>query len=204
MFFLSSAPSDQLVHESINTKTPQYIKALASALHFCHTKHVIHRDIKPENLLIGTNGMVKIADFGWSVHAPALRRKTICGTLDYLPPEMVRQETHDEHVDTWCLGILMYEFLVGRPPFEAPHQEQTYDKILHSPVSFPSHVSPEAQDLILKLLQKNSKARLPLPAVATHPWILANCRPEPIPVAPSLTTTRQQQAGGAAPTAAMR
>lgn len=57
---------------------------------YCHSKHVIHRDIKPENLLLGLNGELKIADFGWSVHAPHSRRKTLCGTLDYLPPEMVQ------------------------------------------------------------------------------------------------------------------
>lgn len=177
----------------------QYIKALANALDFCHKKHVIHRDIKPENLLIGTNGMVKIADFGWSVHAPDLRRKTVCGTLDYLAPEMVRQEPHNERVDTWTLGILMYEFLVGRPPFEAPQQQETYDRIKHASVTFPSHVSPEAQDLIVKLLQKDSRRRLPLAAVATHPWILANCpsdvpRPLPPPAASSSSSSASSTA----------
>ena len=67
-----------------------YIASLAKALIYCHSKHVIHRDIKPENLLLGMKGELKIADFGWSVHAPNSRRKTLCGTLDYLPPEMVQ------------------------------------------------------------------------------------------------------------------
>lgn len=66
-----------------------YIFCLAEALKYCHSKHVIHRDIKPENLLLGLNGELKIADFGWSVHAPHSRRTTMCGTLDYLPPEMI-------------------------------------------------------------------------------------------------------------------
>lgn len=69
----------------------RYIASLAGALLYCHSKHVIHRDIKPENLLLGLNGELKIADFGWSVHAPNSRRRTLCGTLDYLPPEMVSQ-----------------------------------------------------------------------------------------------------------------
>ncbi len=68
----------------------RYVASLAKALMYCHSKHVIHRDIKPENLLLGLNGELKIADFGWSVHAPHSRRKTLCGTLDYLPPEMVQ------------------------------------------------------------------------------------------------------------------
>ena len=62
---------------------------LADALMYCHARKVIHRDIKPENLLLGKDGDIKIADFGWSVHAPSSRRTTMCGTLDYLAPEMV-------------------------------------------------------------------------------------------------------------------
>jgi len=153
-----------------------YIKALASALHYCHTKHVIHRDIKPENLLIGMGGKIKIADFGWSVHAPGMRRKTVCGTLDYLAPEMVRKHTHNESVDTWCLGILMYEFLVGRPPFEHSDSDATYHAICYDQPVFPPYISPEAQDLMLKLLQKDSSQRMSLVDVATHPWILTYCK----------------------------
>lgn len=101
-----------------------YVVSLARALGYCHTKHVIHRDIKPENLLVGLDGQLKIADFGWSVHAPNKRRRTLCGTLDYLPPEMVEGREHDVGVDIWGLGVLTYEFLFGNPPFEAAgHQE---------------------------------------------------------------------------------
>ena len=64
-------------------------------------------------------GTIKIADFGWSIHAPNNRRQTLCGTLDYLPPEMVDDLPHDNKVDIWSLGILCYEFIVGNPPFEA-------------------------------------------------------------------------------------
>ena len=95
----------------------KYICDLALALDYCHQKHVIHRDIKPENLLVGAHGEIKIADFGWSVHAPTSRRNTLCGTLDYLQPEMVEGQEHDEKVDIWSLGVLMYEFLIGCPPF---------------------------------------------------------------------------------------
>jgi serine/threonine protein kinase len=73
----------------------------ATALLYCHKKNVIHRDIKPENLLLSSSGAVKIADFGWSVHAPTAKRHTMCGTLDYLPPEMVEGQAHDKAVDIW-------------------------------------------------------------------------------------------------------
>ena len=95
-----------------------YIDQMADALSYLHSKHVIHRDIKPENLLLGINGELKIGDFGWSVHAPSNRRTTLCGTLDYLPPEMVEGREHNEKVDYWALGVLTYEFIVGSPPFE--------------------------------------------------------------------------------------
>ena len=95
-----------------------------------HSKNIIHRDIKPENLL-DSDGVIKLADFGWSVHAPSDRRKTVCGTLDYLPPEMIDKErrAYDSTVDIWGLGILSYEFVVGRPPFESECQKETYERI---------------------------------------------------------------------------
>ena len=82
---------------------------MTDALIYCHAKKVIHRDIKPENLLLDIKGDLKIADFGWSVHAPSSRRGTMCGTLDFLPPEMIERKMHDEKVDIWSLGILTYE-----------------------------------------------------------------------------------------------
>ena len=94
------------------SRSATYIASLAKALLYCHQKHVIHRDIKPENLLIGIKGELKIADFGWSVHAPNSRRQTLCGTLDYLPPEMVEGRDHDAAVDVWSLGVLLYMLLV--------------------------------------------------------------------------------------------
>ncbi|KAI3926267.1 hypothetical protein MKW98_028403 [Papaver atlanticum] len=106
----------------------QYIASLARALIYCHEKYVIHRDIKPENLLIGAQGELKIVDFvGWSVHT-FNRKRTMCGTLDYLPPEMVGSVEHDASVDIWSLGVLCYEFLYGMPPFEVKEHLDTIQK----------------------------------------------------------------------------
>ncbi|MEW5307738.1 MAG: hypothetical protein WDW36_010115 [Sanguina aurantia] len=153
-----------------------YIASLASALDYCHSKHVIHRDIKPENLLIGLAGELKISDFGWSVHAPTNRRTTLCGTLDYLPPEMVEGREHTAAVDNWSLGVLAYEFLFGGPPFEAPGHQETYRRIVRVDLKFPDSpaVSDEAKDFITKLLVKDCDARLPLKEVSQHPWIKAH------------------------------
>ena len=99
-----------------------------------HKRRIIHRDIKPENILLGINGELKIGDFGWSVHAPGNRRKTLCGTLDYLPPEMVEGRDHSEKVDYWALGVLTYEFICGNPPFEdlSGHNGEVFEQIERS------------------------------------------------------------------------
>lgn len=144
---------------------------MADALAYCHAKKVIHRDIKPENLLLGLNGELKIADFGWSVHAPSSRRATMCGTLDYLPPEMITGGVHDEKVDLWSLGVLCYEFLVGRPPFESKTSSETYRLITSCKYAFPVYVSQNARDLIQKLLKRIPAERLPLLGVINHIWI---------------------------------
>lgn len=157
-------------------RTATYIRQIADALNYCHSKKVIHRDIKPENLLVGSKGEVKLADFGWSVHAPSSRRATVCGTLDYLPPEMVQGKMHTEKVDLWSLGVLCYEFLVGKPPFESTNYDQTYKRISKAIFTFPSFVSEGAQDFIRKLLVVDPHSRLELPSVLTHPWILQNAK----------------------------
>jgi serine/threonine protein kinase len=154
----------------------RYISDLANSLMYCHSKHVIHRDIKPENLLIGPNGEIKIADFGWSVHAPTSRRNTMCGTLDYLPPEMVEGREHDEQVDVWCLGILLYEFLVGNPPFETKTHHETYKRITRVDLRFPANMPADAKDLISKLLVKEPHRRLSLSKIPNHPWIVRSLR----------------------------
>ncbi|GMF49143.1 unnamed protein product [Phytophthora fragariaefolia] len=152
-----------------------YVQEMARALMYMHSKHVIHRDIKPENLLVGFHGELKIADFGWSVHAPSSRRTTLCGTLDYLPPEMIENKPHDENVDVWTLGILMFEFLTGAPPFETENTKETYRRIAHVDLQFPTHVSAEARDLLLKILRHDPQQRLSLELVLQHPWILQHC-----------------------------
>lgn len=80
-----------------------------------------------------------------------LRRKTLCGTLDYLPPEMIEGSPHDEKVDLWSLGVLCYEFMVGHPPFESEGHSATYRRISKVEYTFPAHVSPGARDLISKV-----------------------------------------------------
>ncbi|CAJ0749759.1 18139_t:CDS:2, partial [Entrophospora sp. SA101] len=122
--------------------------------------------IKPENLLLGPNNDLKIADFGWSVHAPGQRRRTFCGTLDYLPPEMVDGLVHDSKADLWNLGVLCYELLSGTVPFSGPGgREGTHKRIVRVEYSMPDHISEDAKHFIkLKKIatSKNPDQRLSL------------------------------------------
>lgn len=165
-------------HRFPEWKAAHYIAQMAAALKYLHKKHVMHRDIKPENILVGIHGEIKISDFGWSVHAPNNRRQTMCGTLDYLPPEMLKPGSQDnyynEKVDLWSLGVLTYEFLVGEAPFEDT-PVMTQRRIARADMSVPSFVSPEAKDLIKRLLVLDPEKRITLDEIQRHPWIVKHC-----------------------------
>lgn len=161
----------------------KFIDQVSDAIDYCHRNKVIHRDIKPENLLLRANGDIVLADFGWSVHAPSNRRKTMCGTVDYLPPEMIENRPYNEKVDHWCIGVLCYEFLAGKPPFEMNNQNSTFERIKKVDVHYQSYMSMFAKDLISKLLKYSPTERLPMPDVRRHQWIL-----EQKPKAPSVLT----------------
>ncbi|XP_051863647.1 aurora kinase A-B isoform X2 [Drosophila albomicans] len=124
----------------------------------------------------GHKGVLKIADFGWSVHEPNSMRMTLCGTVDYLPPEMVLNKPHTKKVDLWSLGVLCFELLVGQAPFFSKNYEETYKKILKVDYKLPEHVSKAATHLISKLLVLNPQHRLPLDQVILHPWIATHAQ----------------------------
>jgi len=143
------------------------------ALTYIHSLHRIHRDIKSDNILLGDDGSVKIADFGWSIHAPTTKRQTLCGTLDYLPPEMVEGAPHDYRVDIWSLGVLCYEFCTGKPPFETSDVKSTYKKIRMNSYSFPEHIplSDAAKSIISKILTLDPSKRLSFDEMLEHPFL---------------------------------
>lgn len=131
-------------------KAAKYVSQVAHALNHLHKKNVMHRDIKPENILVGLHGELKLADFGYSVYAPSDRRETLCGTLDYLPPEMLmsRNARYTKAVDQWTLGVLTYEFLTGEAPFEDTPQMTKKRIVTGDMEPLPSWVSAEAKDFV--------------------------------------------------------
>ncbi|KAJ3928385.1 MAG: kinase-like domain-containing protein, partial [Lentinula lateritia] len=111
-------------------------------------------------------------DFGWSVHAPGDRRKTLSGTPDYLPPEMILRKEHGNWVDHWAIEVLMYEFLNGSPPFEEKNRQSSMRRIARIESKFLDGFSADAKDFIGKLLRFEPHERLPLAKVKIHPWVV--------------------------------
>ena len=154
---------------------------------YMHQRNIIYRDLKPENLMLGDNGYVKIADFGLAKQITD-RTFTVCGTPDYLAPEVVCGQGHGKAVDWWTLGVLMFEMMVGEPPFFDEDIMQTYQKIINASVTFPGYLSPQAVDFLRNLLQPKPAKRLGCGRngatdLKNHPWFagfdwsgLENCR----------------------------
>merc|ERR1719440_1843026 len=120
-----------------------YAGEIILAFAYLHTLHVVYRDLKPENCLIDGEGHMKLADFGFSKIVDD-KTWTLCGTPEYLSPEMIQSKGHGKGVDWWALGILTFEMLAGYPPFSAENPFDVYKKILACQLEFPRHFDVKA------------------------------------------------------------
>jgi serine/threonine protein kinase len=137
-----------------------YIAQIVSSLQYLHhSQLVIHRDLKLGNLFIDSDMRIKLGDFGLAarLETPDERRKTICGTPNYIAPEILDGDKsgHSFEVDIWSTGVILYTVLIGKPPFESKDVKSTYDRIKTNSYGFPDTqpISPEARRLIRSMLQ---------------------------------------------------
>jgi len=128
-----------------------YGAQITSIFEYCHSKNIIYRDLKPENILLNTDGYLKLTDFGFA-KIIEYRTYTLCGTPEYIAPEVLLNKGHGKPVDWWCLGILIYEMIVGYPPFVDEDPMGIYQKILSGKIVFPKLFDKNAKALVKKLL----------------------------------------------------
>lgn len=131
------------------------------AVEYLHSMQVVYRDLKPENIMLDNRGHVKLADFGFAKRLlPNEKLKTLCGTADYLAPEIITGSGYNSGVDWWAFGVLLYEFLTGHPPFFDREPQKIYEKIVIGKFDIPDDIEPEANELIRRLLDVNPESRL--------------------------------------------
>jgi len=128
-----------------------YAAGITTIFEYCHSKNIIYRDLKPENVLLGRDGYVKLTDFGFAKQIE-YRTYTLCGTPEYIAPEVLLNKGHGKPVDWWTLGILVFEMLVGYPPFVDEDPMGIYQKILSGKIVFPKFFDKNAKVLVKKLL----------------------------------------------------
>ena len=130
-----------------------YTTEIVLALDYLHRQKIAYRDLKPENLLIASDGHLKITDFGFAkkIHE-GQRTFTLCGTPEYLAPEVIMNLGHSHGVDWWSLGILLFEMLAGYPPFYDNNTYEVYRKITVGKYEFPHCIPFNARKLISYLL----------------------------------------------------
>ena len=154
--------------------TAHFVVDLISSLYYLHNMDppIIHRDIKPENLLVGNNGQLKLTDFGGSNYLEGGNvRYTTCGTQIYHSPEMLLKKGYDTRVDIWAIGILIFELMVGRPPFKSDAQHSMEDNIVHLRINWPSTMNLLARSLITKILKLEPDQRPTLKEILDHQFI---------------------------------
>ena len=158
---------DMFYHLHFNKKFDEprakfYIIELILGLEFLHKNSMIYRDLKPENILMDSKGHIKISDFGLSkiLDNPEEKAYTLCGTPQYLAPEILKNKGYDKSVDWWSLGCFLYEMLTGYLPFYIPKGNRINPKVYEEPLRFPPGVNSSAKNLIIQLLNVNPKKRL--------------------------------------------
>ena len=156
-----------------NQVVASLMKDVISAVYYLHNMKpiIIHRDIKPENVLLADGLVAKLTDFGWSNYMQEdEKRTTVCGTPIYLAPEIIKEQGHDEKVDIWCIGVLLFELITGNVPFQGNDIDTLKENILHLKISWPKDINVDAKSLIKKILKSDPAARISLEEMLLQPF----------------------------------
>eukprot|EP01012_Entosiphon_sulcatum_P048953 TRINITY_DN67533_c0_g1_i1.p2 TRINITY_DN67533_c0_g1~~TRINITY_DN67533_c0_g1_i1.p2 ORF type:complete len:324 (-),score=78.24 TRINITY_DN67533_c0_g1_i1:63-1001(-) len=157
-----------------------YFQQLILGLRYCHKHGICHRDLKPENLLLDSSNNLKIVDFGLSNFQPTttsgrvpedLMLHTLCGTPHYVAPEVLEDQGYNGFIaDIWSCGVILYVMLAGKLPFNDKNRMVLYEKIKSVDYQMSPFITPDAADLIRRMLTKDPKKRINNDEIIAHPW----------------------------------
>ena len=179
---LDYCPGGELFHRLQKVKrlseqdARAYCAEVILAIEYLHKMNVIYRDLKPENILIDEEGHLRLTDFGLVKENNGFQTYTICGTPEFMAPEILQKQGYGEEIDCWALGVLLYEMLVGNHPFYHPNHMQMYNNILKAHPQYPEGMSEDAKALITGLLSKLPYKRIGaggMQEVKSHPFFKA-------------------------------
>ena len=156
-------------------KVREFMKQIVSGLEYLNSHNIYHRDLKPQNILITKDLTLKISDFGLAklCESDSLL-DTICGSPMYMAPEIMKFKRYDTKADLWSLGVMFYQMMTGKTPFQARNHTELMENIEKNEIIFPRNIkiSDDAQDLLLKLLKKSSLERMTWDELFSHNWII--------------------------------
>jgi serine/threonine protein kinase len=138
-------------------RAKMYLAEIILALDDLHRRNIIYRDLKPDNIVFDSAGHALVTDFGLSKEGvgDGDMTKSFCGSPAYLAPEMLKRQGHGKSLDWYLLGVLMYEMLVGIPPYYSNNKETLYENIQKGPLKLPNFLSEDARTLLIALLNRN-------------------------------------------------
>ncbi|KAF2896488.1 hypothetical protein ILUMI_09691 [Ignelater luminosus] len=165
-------------------ETRFYMKQILSGVHYLHHSKIIHRDLKLGNLFLNDELQVKIGDFGLAarIEYDGERKKTLCGTPNYIAPEILNKKGHSFEVDIWSIGCIMYTLLLGKPPFETNSLKETYSRIKKCDYKLTGNISQAARQMIVTMLQSEPKFRPKVQQLLNHEFLTSGFTPSSLPV----------------------
>ncbi|KZC14453.1 Serine/threonine-protein kinase PLK1 [Dufourea novaeangliae] len=165
-------------------ETRFYMKQILDGVHYLHQNKIIHRDLKLGNVFLSDELQVKIGDFGLATRLEheGERKKTVCGTPNYIAPEVLTKSGHSYEADIWSIGCIMYTLLVGKPPFETSSLRETYARIKQVQYKVPAHINTIAMNMITNMLQGNPSKRPSVGKLLKDPFFTCGYMPLSLPV----------------------
>lgn len=162
-----------ILYKYIELLAKKVVRHVLLALSYCHSKNIIHRDVKPENVILDESYNAKLTDFGWSTICEGEPLFLLCGTPDYISPEMLRETGYGKEVDIWAVGVMVYDLLKGQAPFKRVTLAATYRAIMSLSYKTPKKFKANARSFIQSIFV-DPQVRPSISQLLEHPFLIVN------------------------------